>query len=255
MNDYNWKDAFPEPTQEFHKRVCVTLNNLEKERFKMKKTKFIAIAAAAVMVIGAAAFASSGAIRVISGGSSAFPTYTSIPSSDQLEKKIGITPKIVQGFSNGYVFESAFEVKNRIEDIVEGKGAIAVIGEDGKKQQFKSLSVRYVSGDNKITVDSSPDEFDIEKKPEEAEIYNGVSIGYTAYTNKFVPGDYQQTEQDIKDEAEGKYVFSYGTDDIEIHEIQGVTWTQDGIKYHINAMDSPLGERELINMAKELIDF
>lgn len=30
---------------------------------------------------------------------------------------------------------------------------------------------------------------------------------------------------------------------------------QDGIKYHINAMDSPLSEQDLINTAKEVIDF
>lgn len=257
MNDYNWKEAFPKPTQEFHKRVCSTLDNLEKERFKMKKTKVIVIAAAAVMAIGIGigAVASSGTIRVISGGSSSIPTYKELPTAQQLEKNIGITPKIVSEFSNGYVFENATKVNQKIEDISDDGSRVVVQLEDGKDAKYNSLSIRYKSGDNKITIDTAPADYDIDKEAEETENYNGVSIRYNAFTNKFVPGDYQQTEQDIKDEAEGKYVFSYGTDDIEIHEIQGVTWTQDGIKYHINAMDSPLSEQELIAMAKEVIDF
>lgn len=255
MNNYNWKKAFPEPTEEFHKRVCLTLNNLEKENLKMKKTKFIVIAAAAVMVIGICAAATSGTIRSISGSSSAFPTYRELPTAEQLEKNIGITPKVLPEFSNGYTFENATKVDNRIEDISYGGGAVVVRLEDGREAKYKSLSIRYKNGDNKITIDADPADYNMDNLSEETETYNGIAISYISFTNKFVPGNYQQTEQDIKDEAEGKYVFSYGTDDIEIHDVQGVTWIQDGIKYHINAMDSPLSEQELIDMAKEVIDF
>ena len=72
--------------------------------------------------------------------------------------------------------------------------------------------------------------------------------------NKVVPADYQQTEQDMKDEESGKYVFSYGADEVEISQVQGVEWEQDGIYYNITAIDSPLDKQGLINMAKEVID-
>ena len=258
MKNYDWKNSFPEPPQEFHEKLCHTLDNLEvKEKGKMKKFTFkkgLIIAAAAVLVIGSAAIATQGTTRVVTGSSWAVPTYKEIPSAEKLEKDIGITPKVLSEFSNGYTFDSATKVDNAIEDLVDGSKRVVVV-ENGKEQKFKSLSIKYKNGDDKITLDAEPADFDIEKKASEAENYNGISIGYTAFTNKFVPGDYQQTEQDIKDEAEGKYVFSYGTDDIEIHEVQGVTWIQDGIKYHINAMDSPLNEQELIDIAKEIIDF
>jgi hypothetical protein len=258
MKNYDWKNSFPEPPQEFHEKLCHTLDNLEvKEKGKMKKFTFkkgLIIAAAAVLVIGSAAIATQGTTRVVTGSSWAVPTYKEIPSAEKLEKDIGITPKILSEFSNGYTFDSATKVDNAIEDLVDGSKRVVVV-ENGKEQKFKSLSINYKNEDDKITLDAEPADFDIEKKASEAENYNGISIGYTAFTNKFVPGNYQQTEQDIKDEAEGKYVFSYGTDDIEIHEVQGVTWIQDGIKYHINAMDSPLNEQELIDIAKEIIDF
>lgn len=258
MKNYDWKNSFPEPSQEFHEKLCHTLDNLEvKEKGKMKKFTFkkgLIIAAAAVLVLGSAAIATQGTTRVISSSSWVFPTYKEIPSAEKLEKDIGISPKILSEFSNGYTFDSATKVDNAIEDLVDGSKRVVVV-ENGKEQKFKSLSIKYKNGDDKITLHTESSDFDIEKKAQEAESYNGISIGYTAFTNKFVPGDYQQTEQDIKDEAEGKYVFSYGTDDIEIHEVQGVTWIQDGIKYHINAMDSPLNEQELIDIAKEIIDF
>lgn len=259
MKNYDWKNSFPKPTQEFHEKLCHTLDSLEeRENVKMKKNKMrkglVIAAAASILVIGSAAIATQGTFRMISMNSTSFPNYTEIPTDDKLQKDIGITPKIVSEFSNGYKFDGAVKVNNKIQDSVDGEISI-VVDENGKEEKYKSISIRYTNGDNKITLDADPAEYDLYTDRTEAENYNGISISYNAFTNKFVPGDYVQTEQDIKDEEEGKYVFSYGTDDIEIHEVQGVTWVQDGIKYHINAMDSPLGEQELLDMAKEIIDF
>lgn len=260
MKKYDWDNAFPKPTERFHDKLCQTLDGLEKERRTMKKVSvkrgIIIAAAVSVFVIGSAVtIATQGTARLIYGNSTSYPNYKEIPTAEKLEKDIGIAPKIVSEFSNGYEFNGAVKVNNSIEDLVDGTERKVVIGDDGKEARFKSLSIRYKNGDDDITLSANPAEYDAEAEAEEAENYNGVSIRYNAFTNKFVPGDYQQTEQDIKDEQNGKYVFSYGTDEIEIHQVQGVTWVENGIKYHINAMDSPLGETELVNMAKEVIDF
>lgn len=259
MKKYDWDNTFPKPTEEFHNKLCQTLDGLERENVKMKKVsvkKVILIAAAvSALVIGSAAIATPGTIRVISGNSTSFPNYREIPTAQKLQKDIGITPKIMPEFSNGYKFDSAVKVNNAIEDLVDGKERVVVVDENGKEQKFKSLSISYKNGDNKITLNADPAGYDIDADGAETENYNGISIRYHAYTNKFVPGNYVQTEQDIKDEEKGKYVFSYGTDDVEIHEVQGLSWVQDGIYYHINAMDSPLGQNDLIGMAKEMIDF
>lgn len=260
MKNYDWKNSFPKPTREFHERLCHTLDNLdERKNVKMRKITFkkglIIAAAVSAMVIGTAVIATPGTIRTISGSSTSFLNYKEIPTAEKLQKDIGIVPKLLSEFSNGYAFDGAVKVDNAIEDLVDGTKRMVVVDENGKEQKFKSLSVKYKNGDNKITLDADPEGYDIYTDRTEAENYKDISISYNAFTNKFVPADYQKTEQDIKDEDEGKYVFSFGTDDIEIHYVQGVTWVQDGIKYHINAMDSPLSEQELIDMAKEIIDF
>lgn len=259
MKNYDWKNSFPKPTQEFHEKLCQTLDSLEeRENVKMKKITLkkglIAAAAVSILVIGSAAIATQGTFRMISGSSTSFPNYTEIPAAEKLQKDIGITPKIVSEFSNGYKFDGAVKVNNKIQNSVDGEISVS-IDEEGKEEEYKSLSIRYTNGDNKINISTDPAEYDIDADMTETENYNGISIMYNSFNNKFVPADYQKTKQDIKDEEDGKYVFSYGTDGIEIHNVQGVTWVQDGIKYHINAMDSPLGQDDLTAMAKEIIDF
>ena len=83
--------------------------------------------------------------------------------------------------------------------------------------------------------------------------YNGISISYISYTNKIVPADYQQTEQDMKDEESGRYVFSYGSDKVEISQVQGVEWEQDGIYYNITAIDSTLDNKDLLIWLRKLL--
>lgn len=247
MKEYDWENAFPKPTEEFHEKLCSTLNGLEREK-KMKRLsvkKGVIIAAAAVLVVGSAAFASSGAIRTISGGSSAIPDYRSVPDTQRLEDKMGAAPKIVDKFSNGYAFSDGSDMKNKISD-----------EEGGPTTKFNSITCRYTKdGDRLIfSADAEPEAHENDE-PETAEVYNGINIGYISYTGKFVPVEYELTEQDLIDQENGDVVFSYGTDEVEIYQIQGVHWEQDGIYYSITAMSSPLDKTALVDMAKEVIDF
>ncbi|MFR4619503.1 MAG: hypothetical protein ACLT8D_08750 [Oscillospiraceae bacterium] len=40
MNKYDWKNAFPKPSENFHNKLCMTLDSFEKENVKMKKVSF-----------------------------------------------------------------------------------------------------------------------------------------------------------------------------------------------------------------------
>lgn len=246
MNNCDWKNAFPTPTKGFHDKLAKTLDGLEREE-KMKRLsiKKCIIIAAAVMVVGTAAIASSGTVRYITGSSLSRPDYTEVPAASELMKKIGASPKVLEQFSNGYVFESGHDVKNKLMD-----------EEMGQISKYNSFGGAYKKDNDKIlfSADAESEAHTGEELPPVAQTYNGVDIRYHSYTGKYVPADYELTEQDKIDEENG-VVFSYGTDEIEIYDIQGVGWEQDGIYYNITAMNSPLGEEELIAMAKEVIDF
>ena len=98
MNKYDWKNAFPKPSENFHNKLCMTLDSFEKENVKMKKVSFkkSIIIAAAVLAVGTVAFASKGAVNYVMGSTSSKPDYTNIPATETLNKNVGFSPKIVE---------------------------------------------------------------------------------------------------------------------------------------------------------------
>ena len=77
MNKYDWKNAFPKPSENFHNKLCMTLDSFEKENVKMKKVSFkkSIIIAAAVLAVGTVAFASKGAVNYVMGSTSVSYTH------------------------------------------------------------------------------------------------------------------------------------------------------------------------------------
>lgn len=83
---------------------------------------------------------------------------------------------------------------------------------------------------------------------------NDTDIYYFHYTDKCVPADYEMTEADKEAQAEGKLVFSCGSPDVTISEVQSVTWKQHGIQYRLMQIDGKLSADELAEMAEEAIE-
>ena len=83
---------------------------------------------------------------------------------------------------------------------------------------------------------------------------NGTNLYYVHYINKVVSDDYELTEQDKKDQASGKVVFSYddGASQIEVSQVQ--SWNRDGIQYDLLQIDGKLSAGELADMAREVIN-
>ena len=85
---------------------------------------------------------------------------------------------------------------------------------------------------------------------------NGTNLYYVHYINKVVSDDYELTEQDKKDQASGKVVFSYddSTSQIEVSQVQSVNWNKDGVQYDLLQIDGKLSAGELADMAREVIN-
>lgn len=248
MDQKQWKKAFPEPPQNFHRKVEATLASLpqEKEKNIMRIKKRFAIPVIALVAIVAlgTGLLGTGKISSMIGSSSSSPTYTQLPTAAELREDLDFTPTIPQAFENGYTFENGTI------------GRESGLDENGNVlEKHKSLDCLYKNGGAEIYLNttkawSSPHEED----GVVVETYHGIELTYTAHTYKFVPADYEMTAQDKADEASGKYIFSFGTDEIEIAEVQGLIWVQEGISYHLLASDSPLTQTDLVTMAKEIID-
>lgn len=251
MNN-NLKNAFPNTPNNFKERVRTTLSSLpEKEEnvimeSKIKKISFkkkLVVAVATTFVLGTTAFAAGKLYSITSHGSN-IPTYRDMPSVEVINKDFGFSPNLVEKFENGYEFNNGYTSNQEGYD------------ENGNSLgESKSLMILYKKGNSDISVN-------IENMTIVGEDTNVVSVGnykgsdlkYIAYTNKLVPGDYEMTEDDKKDEASGKYVFSFGSRDIETSEMQNIAFELDGLYYTILAVDSELAQDDLVKMAQEIID-
>jgi hypothetical protein len=254
MNKDNWNNIFPDPPESFHNKVNNTLNCLpDKEengemnnrlifrRIPLKRGVMIALIA--TLAVGTTVFAS-GKIASIVGSSSVIPTYYSMPSADKINKDFEFEPKLVEKFDTGYEFKSGHKVKNEIFDYK---------GNSLGKQN--TLDFDYNKGEDELSLNMGKGKLgENSEKAEHVGNYRDIDLIYVSSTNKVVPADYKLTEQDKKDEASGKYIFSYGSDKVEISKSKHLSWTQDGIRYMFTAIDSDVTQEQLVKMAHQMID-
>lgn len=253
MNTYNWNNAFPDMPKSFKSKVNATLSSLpeKEENDEMKSIKLYKrgsirkktiITLVATMVIGTTVFAA-GKIYSISSSSSNIPTYTTIPTVEQVKNDFKFNPKLVDKFDNGYTFADGYTVNNEGAD------------EKGNSvEKTKSLDFTYTKGNDKLYLSMENGMLgESSNKENVVDTCNDIDLYYTSYANKLVPADYKLTEQDKQDELSGKYVFSYGSDKVKISQVQNLDWMQDEIHYSFLAMDSNLSKDELVKMAHQVI--
>lgn len=228
------------PIQNERKSVTMKLNAI-KSNTRSKK-KISVIAAVAVLALGTTVFAASGIISKWYSSSSSDPEYKSLPTAQQVKKDIGYDAVLISEFENGYAFKDGSIVNNDLAD------------EDGNSvEKFKSVSFDYEK--NGDTVIFSQDKFNskIDMDGNVIKTVDGTDIYYYSYTNKIVPADYKMTDEDKKAEADGELIFSSGSSDIRISEVQSVTWVKGNIQYQLMQMDGALSRDELTDMAEEVI--
>lgn len=216
----------------------------ERKSYTMKSKKKISlIAIAATLVLGITVFAASGIVSTWFSSSSSTPDYKSLPTAEQVAGDIGYEPVLIESFENGYTFKDGNIVKNNLKD------------ENGKLiEKFKSVSFDYEKDGD--TVIFAQDKFNSETEPagDVAKNVNGTDIYFYSYTNKTVPADYKLTDDDKKAEENGEIIFSYGSSEVKIQNVQSVTWTKDGMLYQLLQIDGKLSADELANMAEEILN-
>lgn len=248
MDQKQWMKSFPEPPENFHRKVEATLASLPQEKEKnimrMKKRFAISVVTLVAVVALGTGLMATGKISSIVGTSGSAPTYTEVPTALQLSEDLDYTPSIPDSFENGYTFENGTI------------GTQSGLDENGNTlDKHKNFDCLYKNGDDEVSLDVAKWNTSPEEDGTVVETYNGVDLIYSANTYKNVPDDYELTEQDKADQTSGKYVFSFGcTDQVEITKMQFLTWIQDGITYSLSANDSMLTQADFTAMAKEIIN-
>lgn len=232
--------------QAVKQKVSAKLDSAYSEReikvMKSKK-KISLIAVAAVLVLGISAFAASRVVSSRFSSSSSVPDYKSLPTAERVTKDIGYEPVLIDTFENGYTFKDGSIVDNKLAD------------ENGKSiEKFKSVSFDYEKDGD--TVIFAQDKFNSETEPagDVAKNINGTDIYFYSYTNKTVPADYKLTDDDKKAEENGEIIFSYGSSEVKIQNVQSVTWFKDGMQCQLFQIDGKLSADGLVNMAEEILN-
>ena len=208
-------------TENVRQRVYAKLDFADTERKQTtmrSKKKILPLLIAATLTIGATAVAATGKISMWTGSSASRADYTSLPTAEQVTKDIGYRPVLIDTFENG-----SFDYQKN--------------GDVVSFEQQKFNSKLTPAGDIIATI-------------------NGTNLYYVHYINKVVSDDYELTEQDKKDQASGKVVFSYddSASQIEVSQVQSVNWNKDGIQYDLLQIDGKLSAGELADMAREVIN-
>ena len=206
------------------------------------RVKTCALLVAAALAVSATVFAAVNGVRY--GESHSYGVdYRSLPTAKRLVRDVGFSPELPEKFANGYAFENGSIIHSENFD------------EEGNSvEKYKGLSMSYaLDGDcvdlhvNAAKTNDAP-EGDIVGE------HGGCELYYYSYMNKFVPGSYELTEQDIADRDSGKYVFSFGSDKVEVKEIKGLSWDDGDERFGFVCIDSPLTAEDLAKMAEEVID-
>lgn len=197
--------------------------------FKMKK---LVVIAAALCLICMTCYA---AVEIGNYESHSTVDVVNYNQLSLAEKEAGFEFKRVESFSNGFKFGFG-GVNESSKSDKDGN----LIGE------AKGINLAYVNDEGKHVA-----LFVMEKSFYE----NGgeaLPAGYSSDTYKFVPEDYQLTDEDKRMMEEGDFFVSYGSGEVEINEMENYYWEDGGLVYGLLASDCGLGEDGLAAMAQEI---
>ena len=219
----------------------------EEKNMKHRNWKKTAVAAAAICILGTMTAVGVGRPAFIMSGSSRNEIVRDYDQAVQMQEGYDGRVKSVEGFSNGYTFKEAVpkheetqdEGKNRLD---QGMSMAFTYEKEGMEDVERSGSRLFVG----MQDESSADQV--------MTLEDGTVLSYSSTVNKFVPPDYEITEEEKKLQEEGKLNVAYGSDEVEVMTSAAVTWEQEDISYCLFTFEESMSAEELLSMAKEVAE-
>ena len=216
----------------------------DKRLMRFTKKKAIVLIAVACMTLGTSVFAA-GKIASYRSWSSNLTEVSDINKSRDNAKKLGASLEIPESFSNGYTFNCSNS--GGIEGLDEDGNAVA----NGKS--FMATYTKDNGSDLYLNIDPSFEELNMEEGDTLKNI-NGVDVYFYNHTYKFVPTDYELTDEDKENMEKPGYEISYGSDEVQVQQCSGFIFEYEAKNYDMLSFDSELTDDEWYVMAEELIN-
>lgn len=210
---------------------------------KMSFRKTVLVAIAATMALVTVGFAGNIMVKSTMTTSSSMPSYTSLPSVEQIKKDTGMEVTLLDEFENGYKFKQSHIGDGQHQD---EKGNTV--------EKFSNLMTYYEKGEKSFYVTTENAIGGMEDASTVSETYKNIDLRYFKSTIKMVPPDYVMTEEDKALQESGEVEFSVGTEEVEVLEVQGLGWKQNELNFSIGGSDLEFNEKDLVEMAKQMID-
>ena len=224
-------------------RVKFALNNAPMKKHHLWSKRFVAVAAvAAIAVTGA--FAAGGMGGIFSQSWSNQRMDLSSTQAHLADAGVALTlPDKIGEYTFSYGSDVDTTAQNDMGETEKVSEVDATYAKDGVELNFsahKSYSV-FTEDEMENPVPATTTEV------------NGVTLTYRDAHYRFVPPDYEASDEEKQQEKNGELVISYGSDKVEDKTFQSVLWEQDGATYLISGFDTGLDAQTMIDMAAELI--
>lgn len=230
----------------------------EMDMNKKLKLKKVAIVVAACMAIAGTAIASQkiSSWTSVSSDISKDSKVEDFESVQKLEEKLGYSPKYTKSLPNGFEFKSASISTSNGKDadgnLVTQSNRLSIYYDRENRNENEYLSFS-ISNINKSIFNQ---DLEYSAKTHKSIQYNNLTLYYNETKYKFVPEDYELTEQDKKDMEAQVLQISVGSEEIEYSTIQSIQWYDDDnqISYLLMGSDTELTQEQMVEMAKTIID-
>ena len=219
----------------------------QREKGIMKKwhlNKKVAVAIVMAVFVSTFCFAGGKVVSIIGGGHPDWLCY-SYAKLDKAEKKLGFEVQAIEEFSNGYKFENIDVCENK--ELDEDDNVV------GKYQQAEMKDIKEGKPNVSIYVEKTKNNNDT-REPNATREYGENTLTYYLTHYKFVPVDYELTEEDQANLEREDYEISVGSDEVEESEIYSIHWEMGELSYQLMTFDTDMTSDELFDMAKEVID-
>ena len=208
-----------------------------------KKGKRVAVMVASLILIGSLTVM--GVKMGKSWVGSSNNKYNTFPSPEKVLKDVGFLPKYPKSLPGGFEYVSGGTGKSTLLDggnvLTETKELNLAYKNEGE-ESLVNLSITQI---DEAFVDNNESEL--------IENLNEIDLYYYNKDYKFVPVDYELTEEDKKAVEMGELEISYGVSEISFSDIQSLSWYQDGLHYIIMGDNQGFTVEEMIDMATVII--
>ena len=221
----------------------------DKENQTMKskrRTRIFILAAALICLLSITAYAA-GLLNIQSyqsGSSNIFDKYSEI---NKALAQAGLQADIPESFANGFRFQSA-----KVQDV-------DAMDENGEQVlTFKELIVYYKDEQGQMLALRLREDLEElpkdDRAPASTKTVGAVELKFYQDIYRFVPEDYQLSEEEMKWADQPGHYVSYGADEVQEKIASFLLWTENGINYSLMNLGFDAFEADtLFMMAEEMI--